>query len=133
MRQKLPLRFLQPLTVLEGATAAAEDRTLKGIGAAAGQARGRVRVLRDADDELHAGEILVARATDTGWTPFFGAAAAVVTDIGGVMSHAAIVAREFGIPAVVGTGIASQVLNDHDVVEVDGSAGTVSVVQPARW
>jgi phosphoenolpyruvate synthase/pyruvate phosphate dikinase len=68
-----------------------------------GIVRGRVRIMVDAGDDLEPGEVLVANATDTGWTPFFGCAAAVVTNVGGVMSHAAIVAREFGIPAVVNT------------------------------
>ena len=70
----------------------------------------------------------MARVTDTGWTPFFGAAAAVVTDIGGSMSHASIVAREFGIPAVVGTKHASRFLTDGQLVEVNGATGVVTVL-----
>ena len=85
-------------------------------------------MLRSPDDELEPGEILVARVTDTGWTPFFGTAAAVVTDIGGSMSHATIVAREFGIPAVVGTKCGSQVLTDGQLVEVNGATGVVTVL-----
>ncbi len=84
--------------------------------------------MRTADDELEPGEILVTSVTDTGWTPFFGVAAAVVTDIGGLMSHASIVAREFGIPAVVGATGATERLRDGQLVEVDGTAGTITVV-----
>ncbi len=80
------------------------------------------------DEDLEPGEVLVARVTDKGWTPFFGTAAAVVTDIGGSMSHASIVAREFGIPAVVGTENASQVLSDGQLVEVNGKTGRVTLI-----
>lgn len=102
---------------------------LTGIAAAPGSARGRVRVVDDATSfDLEPGEVLVARVTDTGWTPLFAFAAAVVTDIGGLASHPAIVAREYGIPAVVNTGTASTQLRDGQQVEVDGTAGTVTVV-----
>jgi phosphoenolpyruvate synthase/pyruvate phosphate dikinase len=104
------------------------QRTISGVPAVSGVAVGRVRVLRSPDDELEPGEVLVARVTDTGWTPFFGTAAAVVTDIGGSMSHASIVAREFGIPAVVGTKHGSQVLTDGQLVEVNGATGVVTVL-----
>jgi phosphoenolpyruvate synthase/pyruvate phosphate dikinase len=80
------------------------------------------------EDELASGDILLATATDTGWTPFFAVAAAVVTDIGGMMSHAAIVAREFGIPAVVGADGACATLQDGQVVEIDGTTGTITVI-----
>ena len=74
------------------------------------------------------GEVMVTQVTDVGYTPLFGHAAAVVTDIGGTMSHAAVVAREFGIPAVTDTAAGTARLVDGMVVEVDGSAGTVVVV-----
>ena len=76
-------------------------------------------------DELQKGEILVTKATNIGWTRVFPKVAAIVTDIGAPLSHAAIVAREFGIPAVVGCGNATTVLKTGDVVEVNGQAGTV--------
>ncbi len=101
---------------------------LHGIGAAPGVARGRVRIL-ETGDLLEPGEVLVARVTDTGWTPFFAFAAAVVTDIGGVMSHPAVVAREFGIPCVVGTHDATTRLRDGQLVEVDGAVGVVTVLE----
>jgi phosphoenolpyruvate synthase/pyruvate phosphate dikinase len=74
---------------------------------------------------------MVTQVTDVGYTPLFGHAAAVVTDIGGTMSHAAVVAREFGIPAVTDTGDGTARLVDGMIVEVDGSAGTVTVVAAA--
>ena len=77
------------------------------------------------------GEILVTRATNVGWTVAFHKVSAIVTDIGAPLSHAAIVAREFGIPAVVGCRNATTVLKTGDVVTVDGAKGTVSVVTHA--
>jgi nucleoside-diphosphate-sugar epimerase/phosphohistidine swiveling domain-containing protein len=124
----LPLRFIQPMDLSESAVRVGPQRTISGVPAVSGIAVGRVRVLRSPDDELEPGEVLVARVTDTGWTPYFGAAAAVVTDIGGSMSHASIVAREFGIPAIVGTKHGSQVLTDGQLVEVNGSTGVVTVL-----
>jgi nucleoside-diphosphate-sugar epimerase/phosphohistidine swiveling domain-containing protein len=100
---------------------------LTGIAAAPGVARGRVRIL-ESGEFLEPGEVLVSRVTDTGWTPFFAFAAAVVTDIGGLMSHPAVVAREFGIPCVVGTNDATTRLRDGRLVEVDGDAGVVRVI-----
>ena len=124
----LPLRFMQPMDLAELSDAVGPQRTISGVPAVSGVAIGRVRVLRSPDDELEPGEVLVARVTDTGWTPFFGAAAAVVTDIGGSMSHASIVAREFGIPAVVGTKHGSLVLTDGQLVEVNGATGVVTLL-----
>ncbi|MDA4108777.1 NAD-dependent epimerase/dehydratase family protein [Mycolicibacterium holsaticum] len=128
---EVPLRFSQPMTAAEVVGREPVEQTIVGVPAVAGVVRGRVRVLRSPDDDMAPGDVLVARATDTGWTPFFASAAAVVTDIGGMMSHAAIVAREFGIPAVVGTEYASRVLDDGALVEVDGDAGTVTVLEPS--
>ena len=76
-------------------------------------------------DTLLAGEILVAQTTTPGWTPLFARASAVVTDTGSVLAHASLVAREYGIPAVVGTGEATRKLLDGMLVTVDGSAGVV--------
>ncbi|MCX2932299.1 PEP-utilizing enzyme [Mycobacterium sp. CVI_P3] len=126
---ELPLRFTQPMSVGDEMRAVVTSGSaIRGVPAVSGRARGRVRLLRSPDDDIEPGEILVARVTDTGWTPFFATAAAIVTDIGGAMSHAAIVAREFGIPAVVGTEIASRALRDGQLVEVDGASGVVTVI-----
>ena len=100
---------------------------VKGFPGAAGNVTGVVRVITDIShiDELKKGEILVAPATNIGWTPAFSKVSAIVTDIGAPLSHAAIVAREFGIPAVVGCGNATTVLKTGDTVTVNGAAGLV--------
>lgn len=99
--------------------------SLEGLAASPGIVRGRVRILRSAHESLQPGEILVAQVTDTGWTPLFSFVAAVVTDLGGMMSHAAVVAREYGVPSVVGTREATRRLADGRMVEVDGTTGVV--------
>lgn len=112
-------------------SAAASDEAVKGYPGAAGVVTGPVRVLTDVKEagELKEGEILVTNATNIGWTIYFPKAAAIVTDIGAPLSHAAIVAREFGIPAVVGCGNATTVLKTGDVVTVNGTAGTVEKIK----
>jgi pyruvate,water dikinase len=86
-----------------------------------------VRIVREAHEfwTLQAGEVLVAPYTTPAWTPLFALARAVVVDAGGVASHAAIVAREYGIPAVMGTGRATRVLCTGQHVLVDGTRGRV--------
>jgi pyruvate,water dikinase len=105
--------------------------TIRGFAGAAGIVEGRVRRLEKPEDanQLQPGEILVAVTTNVGWTPIFPRAAAVVTDVGAPLSHAAIVARELGIPAVVGCGNATMLLKSGDRVRVDGSAGSVEVLK----
>jgi rifampicin phosphotransferase len=100
---------------------------LRGVAASPGQVTGRVRIIRSEHDfgTLEKGEVLVARYTNPTWTPLFGLASAVVVDAGGTASHAAIVAREYGIPAVMGTGNATSQLHTGQRVLVDGSAGRV--------
>lgn len=107
---------------------------VKGFAGAAGTVEGTVRVITDISliDTLEQGEILVTCATNIGWTPLFPKAAAIVTDIGAPLSHAAIVAREFGIPAVVGCGNATTVLKTGDRVLVDGAAGTVTLLDQIK-
>jgi len=104
---------------------------LIGHGASPGRATGRVRIVNSvADfDAFEQGEVLVARATAPAWTPLFERAAAVVTDGGTLAAHASLVAREYGIPAVVGTSDATRRLRTGQVVTVDGSAGTVEIVR----
>ncbi|TQJ58064.1 phosphoenolpyruvate synthase [Arthrobacter sp. SLBN-83] len=103
---------------------------IKGTGASAGRVTAPARVLRGPEDfgRMQPGEVLVARMTTPAWTPLFAMASAVVTDVGGPLSHSSIVAREYGIPAVLGTGVATQRLADAPKVTVDGDAGTVTVV-----
>ena len=80
-------------------------------------------------NQLQPGEILVTTITNIGWTPLFPRLAAIVTDVGAPLSHAAIVAREMGIPAVVGCGNATMLLKTGDHVRVDGSVGSVAVLK----
>ena len=109
------------------------DDTITGFPGAAGVVEGIARVLPAPEDaaQLGDGEILVTTVTNIGWTPIFPRAAAVVTDVGAPLSHAAIVARELGIPAVVGCGNATMLLHSGDRVRVDGSNGTVEVLHQA--
>jgi phosphohistidine swiveling domain-containing protein len=107
---------------------------LSGIGVQSGVVEGRVRVVRGADGfaDLARGEILVCHATDPGWTALFPIAAAVVIDVGGTMSHGAIVAREFGVPCVVNTGRGTEALSTGELVRVDGGTGEVLVLERAE-
>jgi phosphohistidine swiveling domain-containing protein len=112
------------------AAATTEPGVIRGSAGSAGRVTGVARVVRSlADaDALAPGEILVAETTAPPWTPLFGIAGAVVTDTGGMLSHSAVVAREYGIPAVVGACGVTRAIADGDLVEVDGDAGTVRVV-----
>lgn len=105
------------------------DGRLEGIGAAPLEATGVVRVITDIDDlhQLDAGEIIVCAMTSPGWEQAMRIAAAVVSDSGGLLSHTAVLARELGIPAVVGTKVATKVLRTGQQVTVDGRSGVV------RW
>ena len=111
-----------------GVTATA--KRLTGLAASRGVAEGRVRVLRDPAQAaaFEPGEILVVAAADTGWAPLFLAAAGVVTELGGPLSHAAIILREYAVPAVVNVTAATRSLQDGDIVRVDGDVGTVEVL-----
>ena len=103
---------------------------IKGAGASSGRVTAPARVLRGPEDfgTMQPGEVLVARMTTPAWTPLFAMASAVVTDVGGPLSHSSIVAREYGIPAVLGTGVATQRLAGGQKVMVDGDAGTVTIL-----
>ena len=102
---------------------------VRGLAASPGVARGVARVIRGLDevDRLQRGDVLVTYATAPPWTPLFAVASAIVTDAGGPLSHAAVVSREYGIPAVVGTKAATARIEDGDVVTVDGSTGIVRI------
>ncbi|MFE8886990.1 PEP/pyruvate-binding domain-containing protein [Pseudarthrobacter enclensis] len=103
---------------------------IKGVGASSGRVTAGVRVLEGPQDfgSMQPGEVLVARITTPAWTSLFAMASAVVTDVGGPLSHSSIVAREYGIPAVLGTGVATQRLVTGQQVLVDGDAGTVTIL-----
>ena len=111
-------------------TLAGEDDTIRGVGASNGQAKGRVCIVRSPEEfyKLEKGDILVCTYTDPEWTPLFALAGGVVVDTGGTLSHAAIVAREYGIPAVLATGDATQKLKDGDMVIVNAGEGSVTVL-----
>lgn len=104
---------------------------LNGLAGSPGIARGRARVLASLAeaDRLAEGDVLVTATTAPPWTPLFARAAAIVTDAGGILSHCAIVAREYRVPAVVGTGGGTVAIPDGALVEVDGTAGTVRILE----
>ncbi len=146
VREQIPLRRLQfarqmrahpPLLVRSDGKPAVQSQTvegaLRGTPVSWGTACGPVRVLLDPADGalLRPGEILVAPFTDPGWTPLFLTAGALIMEVGGIMSHGAVVAREYGLPAVVGVKHATRLLNDGELVEVNGATGEVARVTPA--
>ena len=127
-RRRIPRLLLSDGTDVEAALMAKAPATgaLAGTPASAGTATGRVRVILDpVGAHLEPGEILVAPSTDPGWTPLFMTAGALVMEMGGVISHGAVVAREYGIPAVVGVPDATTRLHTGQTVAVDGAAGTI--------
>jgi phosphohistidine swiveling domain-containing protein len=120
-------------TLMPGSSANQTGDVLTGIGASAGRITATARVL-DGPAEfatLQAGDILVAGMTTPAWTSLFARAAGVVTDVGGPLSHSSIVAREYGIPAVLGTGSATRRIRSGQRITVDGDAGTVTLLDAA--
>jgi pyruvate,water dikinase len=109
------------------------DGILRGTGAAGGQGAGPVRVLREPDpNAMSDGDVIVVEFADPGWTPLFPRAAAIVMEVGGLMCHAAVVAREIGVPAVFGVTSATRLLHDGQLVVVDGDAGTIERIGQPR-
>ena len=104
---------------------------VKGNAGSPGKASGVARVILSLDDaaRLKQGDILVTSTTAPPWTPLFATAGGIVTDTGGILSHCAVVAREYRIPAVVGTGGGTAIIKDGQLIEVDGDAGTVRVIE----
>lgn len=139
------LRHQEPLIAIAGAvppvsewplrskTTTSSDLEIVGAAGSPGVARGRARVVNDAyaDDPTEPGEVLVAPITDPGWMPLFVGAVAVVAEMGGELSHTMIVSRDLGIPAVVGAVGATTTIKTGDLVEVDGSNGTVRILERA--
>lgn len=111
------------------AAEAQAGNTLKGVAASAGTVTAPACVLHGPEDfaQMRPGDILVTNTTTPAWTPLFSLAAAVVTDIGGPLSHGSIVAREFGIPAVMGTGVATKRIQSGQIITVDGNQGSVKL------
>jgi pyruvate,water dikinase len=106
---------------------------LEGMPVSPGIATGRARVLLEIDphDRVLAGEILVAPSTDPAWSPYFLTAAGIVIDLGGMLSHGSILAREYGLPAVTNVGSATRVIRTGDLVQVDGNRGLVHILERA--
>ena len=115
------------------ASAAGDVSEIKGFASSAGVVEGPARVLKSLKEivNIQPGEVLVCPTTNPSWAPVFTNIKAAVTDIGGLTSHAAIVCREYGIPSVTGTGLATQVVNNGDILRVDGDTGVVSIVEKA--
>ncbi|MHC4461619.1 MAG: PEP/pyruvate-binding domain-containing protein [Planctomycetota bacterium] len=109
----------------------ADVETLTGLAVSPGVVTGKARVIlrADTDEQVLAGEILVAPFTDPGWTPYFVTAAAIIMDQGGILSHGSIVAREYGIPAVVNVGHATKIIKTGQTIQVDGNRGVVKILQ----
>ena len=108
-----------------------DENTLKGIGANNGQITGVARVIEDFSqiDRLQEGDILVTRFTDTGWTPKFAILSGIVTEYGGILCHAAIVSREYGIPAIVCCKEAMSRISDGQKITIDGTTGMVRIIE----
>ena len=117
--------------VREWARSQDDGLELRGTAASPGVAEGPARVVKTVSEisDVRDGEVLVCTITSPAWAPIFSKVEAVVTDIGGVMSHAAIVCREYGLPAVVGTGRSTSRIRTGQMVRVDGSAGTVTILE----
>jgi pyruvate,water dikinase len=109
-----------------------EGKLLRGLPASAGRYTGPVRIVMGEAEfgKVQAGDVLVCPVTSPVWSVLFPSIGALVTDTGGILSHPAIIAREYRIPAVVATGTATGRLHDGLMVTVDGMAGTVEVLQP---
>ncbi len=114
---------------LAGGRGGAEGNTIKGVPTSPGTVTATARVLHGPEDfnQMQPGDILVAGITTPAWTPLFAMAGGVVTDIGGPLSHGSIVAREYGIPAVLGTGSATKFIQSGQTITIDGKAGIVTI------
>jgi pyruvate,water dikinase len=103
---------------------------INGVGTSPGRVVGVARVIHGPEgfDQMQPGDILVAKITTPAWTVLFALASGVVTDVGGPLSHSSIVAREYHIPAVLGTGVATERVRSGQRINVDGDAGVVRIV-----
>jgi len=130
--QRLPESWTgvpEPVRIAGPAGTTSTGISIEGVGACSGVVEGRARVVTDPEStELDEGDLLVCEATDPGWISLFVVAGGVVTDLGGMLSHGAIVAREMGIPCVVGTRTASRTIRDGQRIRIDGDQGVVAVL-----
>jgi pyruvate,water dikinase len=130
-----PLTFIGHWDPSEALSQQSHSDRLVGVGCSSGKVVGKARIILDLEeqmDEFKPGDILVTRSTDTAWTPLFNMAGAVVVDIGSLLSHSAIVARELGIPGVVNTKVATQTICTGDTLIVDGDTGVVLIQKAAE-
>lgn len=106
------------------------SKIITGAAASAGKVQGIAKVLKSLSEitKFQKGNILITKATSPDWTPLIHTASAVVTDMGGVLCHAAIISREYGIPAVVGTKNATKIIKDGQNIIVDGGNGSVEIL-----
>jgi phosphohistidine swiveling domain-containing protein len=113
------------------ATGDGRRRTIRGTACSPGTVTATARVMHGPEDfgQMRPGDVLVAAITTPAWTPLFAMASAIVTDVGGPLSHGSIVAREYGIPAVLGTGFATRSIETGDLVRVDGRQGSVEILE----
>lgn len=120
-----------PVVHRTDARTAASSASWVGIGASPGVVRGRARIVRDPREGtlIRPGEILIVRVADVGWTPLFLTAAGVVTELGGALSHASLVAREYGVPAVVNVDGITRALHTGALIEIDGERGVVTLLE----
>jgi len=129
-RRQIPRLLLSSGEVFYQGISSGGTGDLVGDGVSPGTVEGKVRVVHDPRGvRLEPGEILVCPATDPGWTPLFLSAGGLVTELGGMITHGSVVAREYGIPAVVGVHEATKRLKTGQLVRVDGSAGRVVVLE----
>jgi pyruvate,water dikinase len=131
---QLPERWIGiPAPVARSSQKVGRGTTVTGVPVSSGIAEGRARVVHDPDAayDFDPGDILVCETTDPSWVVLFQLAGAVVIDVGGSMSHGAIVARELGLPAVINTRVGTQTIADGDHIRVDGSAGRIDIITPA--
>jgi pyruvate,water dikinase len=124
----LPQMIVFGFDLMQLKTGRRKGNALKGVAASPGSVTAPACVVHGPEDfaQMKTGDVLVAALTTPAWTPLFARAAAVVTDIGGPLSHGSIVAREYGIPAVLGTGSATRTIRSGQVITVNGSAGVVT-------
>ncbi|XP_028967406.1 uncharacterized protein LOC100909360 [Galendromus occidentalis] len=137
-REKFPVIICgipQPEKKMENLLNTANKTSSSGMTVSEGTVTGVARVIHDFEKEAHLiqnGEILITHCTDTGWTPYFPMLSGIVTEIGGIISHGAVVAREFGLPALVGVIGATETFRSGDMVVIDGNSATVSKLKPRR-
>lgn len=139
---KPPEQITEPLTIMLwgitqevveewlGGPGGDDPNVLRGVAASGGIVRGKARIVNTSADlgAVEQGEIIVCRITAPSWAPVFSRISAAVSDIGGIMAHTAIVSREYGLPAVVGTGFATQMITTGQMIEVNGDDGIVRIL-----